>query len=118
MEIGSVSVEGFMGYGTVYTLYISKLSHSDIYKIKGGDLDGTLSIGTIDNPEPLAYKMGTIANFIQDAFWNNSTTFFSNGICSEIDGLNLQQRQANVLKAMGEYPILNGLTSKPLGEYH
>ncbi|VDI49238.1 Hypothetical predicted protein [Mytilus galloprovincialis] len=113
-EIGSVSVEDFMGYGTVYTLYISKLSHSDIYTIKGGNLDGTLSIGTIDNPEPLAYKMGTIANFIQDAFWNNSTTFFSNGICSEIDGLNLPQRQANVVKVMGEYPILNGLTSKPL----
>lgn len=93
------------------------MSHSDIYKIKGGHLDGTLSNGTVANSEPLAYNMGTIAYFIQDVFWNNSTSFISNGICSEEGGLNLQQRQANVVKAIGEYPILNGLTSKPLGEY-
>ncbi|CAG2229464.1 unnamed protein product [Mytilus edulis] len=113
-DIGSLSVEDYMGYGTIYSLDISKLSHSDIYKINGGHLDGTLSIGTVANSEPLAYNMGTIAYFIQDVFWNNSTAFISNGICSEEGGFNLQQRQANVVKAIGEYPILNGLTSKPL----
>ncbi|XP_071136831.1 uncharacterized protein [Mytilus edulis] len=113
-DIGSLSVEDFMGYGTVYKLDFSKLSHSDIYKIKGGHLDGTLSIGTVANSEPLAYNMGTLAYFIQDVFWNNLTSLISNGICSEEGGLNLQQRQANVVKAIGEYPILNGVTSKPL----
>ncbi|XP_052089245.1 uncharacterized protein LOC127725986, partial [Mytilus californianus] len=113
-DVGSVSVENYMGYGTVYKLDISKLSHNDFYKIKGGHLDGTLNIGTVGNPEPLAYKMGSIAYFIQDTFWNNSTTFLSNGICSEVDGLNLPQRQTNVVKALGEYPGLNGIISTPL----
>jgi hypothetical protein len=54
--------------------------------------------------------MGTIATFMHENFWNNATIFSSNGICGEGVSYYLPRWQNNTIKALMEYPALNGRT--------
>jgi len=104
-----------MGYGSVIHLNISNLHHDDYFRIHGGNVDGTLSIGTGSFPQPVAYKMATIATFMHENFWNNATMFQSNGICGEGVSYYLPRWQNNTIKALKAYPALKGRLFPPTG---
>nr|AJQ21523.1 MACPF domain-containing protein 8 [Mytilus galloprovincialis] len=107
--IGSLATEQYQGYGTVINIDPSKLQHIDTYNINGGNVIGTLQLGTESNPEPVWYNLATIAYFIDDSFWNNGITSENcNG-----EAPNLSRIQANVVIALTEYPRLNGIRSPP-----
>jgi hypothetical protein len=104
-----------MGYGSVIHLNVNNLLHDDYFRIHGGIVAGTLNIGSGSFPQPLAYKMATIATFMHENFWINATTFSSNGICGEGVSYYLPRWQNNTIKALMEYPALKGRTSLPTG---
>ena len=104
-----------MGYGSVIHLNVKNLLHDDYFRIHGGNVDGILIIGSGSFPQPLAYKMATIATFMHTNYWNSVTLLSSNGICGQGVSHYLPGWQNNTIKALMEYPALKGMTFLPTG---
>lgn len=113
IKFGSVSVEDYMGYGSVVYLNISNFHHNDYHKMHGGQKDASLSIGTASSPQPVAYKLATIATFIHENFFNNASVFLNKGICNEGVTFYLPNRQNNTIMALAEYAAAKGIISEP-----
>lgn len=108
---GATSVDNYMGYGTVIIMDPTQIHHIDLHNLKGGKSVGTLSVGLESDPEPISYKLATIAYFIEDSFWNNG---IDSETCNE-QARNLSGLQSNLIKALSEYPRLYGIQSPPKG---
>ena len=107
---GRVSVESYLGYGTVLHLNISNLHPHNYYRIQNGHMEGILNVGTQISPKPLYYKLTTIATFVQNAFFNNHLVENSDSCIG-----NLTHRQINIIKAITEYPKMHSRSSLPTG---
>lgn len=104
-----------MGYGSVVYLNVSNFHHNDYHKMHGGQKDASLSIGTASSPQPVAYKLATIATFIHENYFNNASVFLNKGICDEGVTFYLPARQNNTIMALAEYAAAKGILSEPRG---
>ena len=112
-----MSVEEYLGYGSVVHLNVSNLHHSDYFKIHGGKLDASLSLGTTNDHQPVAYTLVTIARIMKEEFFVNASLFQASGLCGEGVTYYLPRWQNNTLRALAEYAKNSGTLYPPQGTF-
>lgn len=113
-----VSSQSYQRYNSVVRLNTQNFNSIDVIKNTGGQLESTITLGTMTNPHPVVYELLPIDRFVRSQFFTtlNGSKFIQNGQCSFDMPWNIDKLHMNVLTALADYTRINDLYQPPKGK--
>jgi hypothetical protein len=102
---------GWMSYASSLVVDIPSFKYKSGFRNIVGQLQDSLTLGSVQNPEPIGYTMLVISDMLDNSHWQNIDDYKKRGLCPPSAEAALALIKTNLEKAVTEYAGLAGAST-------
>ena len=100
-----------MSYASSLVVDIPSFKYKSGFRNIVGQLQDSLTLGSVQNPEPIGYTMLVISDMLDNSHWQNIDDYKKRGLCPPSAEAALALIKTNLEKAVTEYAGLAGAST-------